>query len=275
MLARRNRVFVWMSPLLILSWASLALLDPDPIADEFIFLGYFFGSLFAHATLAAAWTALGPGTLAWRFPLSLAWAVSLPLAVGINIGLNGGPNDGVVIVGGCLLGQWLALQFPLWALALGLGLRLRHSDDVQRSANGNQIRFGIRHLLIVMLIVGVVLGVGRVTVTSLRVSSGSEVPIFAFLAVAAIVVTLPLLLSALMPRLAAPGVLLALLLMALATAGEMPLLDRLGFSGPETYHFIAINVASAALILASALIVRWNGYRLYARSRSVEPGRSD
>jgi hypothetical protein len=271
LLSRRRRVFVWMGPLLVLSWLSIAFLDPDPPVRGVIALGYFLGSLFAHATLAAAWAALGPGRFAWRFPLSMAWAISLPLAVGINVGLNGGPGDAVVVVGGSLLGQWLALQAPLWALALGFGWQLRHSGDVEEVANGSQIRFGIRHLLLVMLIVGVVLGIGRIVVSNVRLSGTRETLIFMFLAVAAIVMTLPLLLSALMRRMAALGVVLAILFVVVVSAFELPLLSLLGGAGPGKRDFLAINTAMAAVILVSASVVRLNGYCLYARARASVP----
>ena len=75
-------------------------------------LGYFLGSLFAHATLAAAWTAFGPAPAIRRVPLSFVWVISLPAAIGINVALNGGPDDATIILGACLFGQWLLLQFP-------------------------------------------------------------------------------------------------------------------------------------------------------------------
>jgi hypothetical protein len=254
--------------LLTLSWLSIAFLDPDP--PRHVRLGYFLGSLFAHATLAAAWAAFGPGRFVSRFPLSVAWAMSLPLAAGINDVVNSGLGDAMFVIGCCLLGQWLALQFPFWTLALGLGLHLRQRDE-EKEATGRQIQFGIRHLLIVMLILGVVLGVGRVVIANVKLSGGGETPAFIFLAAAAIVLTVPLLLSALMRRMAVLGVLLALLFMGAMTVFELPLLNRPGGGGPDLRHFIAINVAMAALILVSALVVRLNGYCLYTRARATKP----
>jgi hypothetical protein len=254
--------------LLALNWLSLALLNPNTGGNVFM-LGYFVGSLFAHPTLAAAWAAFGPGRLAWRVPLSFAWAISLAIALAINFALYGGPNDAFIVVGGCLLGQWLALQLPLWALVLGRGLHLRYSEDAEGESNAGSMQFGIRHLLAVMLIVGVVLGIGRIA--AIRVSiAGMMAPIFAFLAGAAIVLTLPLLLAALMRRMAVLGVLLTLLFTGFATAWETPILSRLGGgSGPQARDFVAINIGSAAFILASALVVRLNGYCLYTKAEKV------
>jgi hypothetical protein len=262
-------VFAWVSPLLVLSWLSLAFLDPNPPGRDIVWIGYFLGSLFAHSTLAAAWVAFGPGRFVWRFPLSIAWALSLPLAVGICLGVHGGPDDAIVVVGGCLLGQWLALQVPLGALARGFGLHLRQGDDGEGGAKVRQLRFGIRHLLLVMLIVGVILGMGRIAISNISFSGSREAPIFVFLATAAFVLTLPLLLAALMRRNAILGVLLALSFIGVTTALEFPLLKSLGGSGPEIGHFISINTTSAGLILVIAFVVRLNGYCLHARDRKA------
>jgi hypothetical protein len=267
-------MFAWMAPLLAVNWLTVAVVNFDPPTNH-VLLGYFLGSLFAHATLAAGWAALGPGRFVWRFPLSIVWVVFLPIAGGINLAVNGGPDGVIFVIGCCLVGQWLALQFPFWALALGLGLQLRHSGDAEK-APARQVQFGIRHLLVVMLLVGVVLGVGRAVFAfnDTLFTGGGETPAFIFLAAAAIVLTLPLLLAALMPRMAALGVPLALLFMGVMTLVELPLLDRLGGGGPELGHFIAINVAMAAVILLSALVVRLNGYCLYTQGRRIQAWQS-
>ena len=263
----RYRVYFWMGPLIVVSWLSLVLIDPDPPGANHIPLGYFLGSLFAHVTLSAVWIALGPGRLLYRVPLSILWVLSLLVVVGLNVSLHGGPPVWYM-VGGCLVAQWVMLQIPLWAMAIGLQLQLRHQEVMPADGDGHQFRFGIRHLLIMMTIVSVLLGAGRLVVPHINLTSQGELPVFLFLVVAAIILTLPLLLAALMRRLALAGVLLSLLLIGLATAWELPLLHSLGGSGPDKEHLIAINFASSALILVFALVVRWNGYRLDMLPRS-------
>jgi hypothetical protein len=246
-LARRYRVFLWAGPLLALSWLTLTLLDPDPGrgVSEVIGLGYFIGSL--------------------------VWLFLLAVGVQVNIEINGGPHDGAVMIGACMLGQWLLLQFPLWGLALGLRMRLRHANEIEQGFDPRQWQFGIRQLIIITAVVGVMFGVGRMVFTAFGdrfTSIGGEALIFAFLAAAAIVLTLPLLLAGLMRRLAIPGVLLALALIAGATFLEFPLLQRLvRGAGPETIHLAAINAFSAAMVLAIVTAVRLNGYSL---ARSVK-----
>jgi hypothetical protein len=269
--ARRHRVFLWTGPLLILSWLSLAVLDPDPGGGliETLGLGYFFGSLFGQATLAAAWSAWGPGRVVWRIPLSLIWVVSLAVAIGINVELNGGPNEAPIVLGGCLLGQWLLLQIPFWGLAVGVGLQLIDADEGAETFDPRHWQFGIRELIIITALVSVVLGVGRLVVPIAFNDSSREIPIFVFLMLAAIVLTLPLLLAALMRRMAVRGVLLALALIGAASLIELPLLRSFHRGpGPQALDFVAINAFTAAMILAVASVVRLNGLCL----GKVEPG---
>src|SRR5688572_1994798 len=109
------RIYYWTGGLILLSWISLALVDPDPApgSGKTLVLGYFLGSLFAHATLAAAWSALGPGLRSVRVPLSLVWVIALPVAIAINVTIHGGPNDAAVDLGVFFFCQWALLQFPL------------------------------------------------------------------------------------------------------------------------------------------------------------------
>ena len=265
MVPRRYRVFFWLGPVLAASWLTISLLDPDPGRGivETIGLGYFFGTMFSHTTLAAAWNAFGPGPLVWRLPLSLLWVLMLAVAIGINVALNGGPEEGALIVGACLFAQWTLLQFPLWGLSLGYGLRLRHIHD--EAANPREHQFRIRQLLIVTTIAAVIFGVGRVIVGQLgeRFSIRGEAPIFIFLGVSAIVLSLPLLLAALMRSYWAPAVVGALVLIGLATAWEVPLLRMVhGGPGPKVEDFVSINAFTVVVMLAVLSIVRLNGYSL-------------
>jgi hypothetical protein len=264
---RRYKMFLWVGPLLALSWFSLAILDTEPGGGiaEMIGIGYCFGSLFGHATLSAAWAALGPGRLLWRLPLSLVWVLMLGMALAINTFLNGGP-DGWVVVGVCFFAQWLALQLPLWALKAGLRAQLMHVDD-QVKVDKRNWQFGIRQLLIVTTIVGVVFGIGRLVVSTLLANldlSRGEGPIFLFLAFSAVVFTLPLLIAALLKRWTIVAVLVVLVLIGAATFWEAPLLQVITKSGgrPNAYDLLAVNAFTALIVLVVAALVRLNGYSL-------------
>jgi hypothetical protein len=100
-----------------------------------------------------------------------------------------------------------------------------------------------------------------------RLTSGGDPALFAFLAVAAIVITLPTLIASLLPRFALPATLLTLVLIAFATAWELPMYRSTGagrMGGPNVMHFVWINAFTTVWLLALVLVVRWNGYTLAA-----------
>jgi hypothetical protein len=273
---RRYRILLWAVPVLVLQWIAIATIDPDGShVSEYVSIGFVVGSFFGQATLAAAWTALGPGPIRWRIPLSLVWVAMLPIAIAINLGLNSGRADAAIIIGACVFGQWLVVQLPLWALAFGYGLRLRHVDDADPMQDRRERQFGIRHLMFFTAIVCVIFGAGRILIGWLGTSyfADDDATIFIFLAVAAVILTLPLLLAGLLPRGAIPAALLVLILIGLATVWEVTLLRTVfGASppGPDMWHFVWINCFTAATILVCVLLLRLNGYGTAGTEQAAE-----
>jgi len=262
------RVFLWVGPFIFANWLLVAVLKPDAGRGltETVSIGFFLGTLFAHAALAAAWTALGPGPLVWRLPLSLVWIFLLAVAIQFNTVINGGPKGVALVVGACLFGEWLLLQIPLWTIALAFGAHLRHNTKAP-AFDPRERQFGIRQLIIVTTIVAVVFGAGRLAVPQmaehLELTKG-EGPIFVFLGVAAVILALPLILAALMRQFALPSVLIVLILLAIGTASEVPLLRLVGGGGPgpKVQDFVAINFFTASVLLTVLSMVRLNGYSL-------------
>ena len=77
--------------------------------------------------------------------------------------------------------------------------------------------------------------------------------------------TLPVLLASLLPRLALPATLLALVLVGFATAWELPMFLTTGAGrrgGPDGMQFVWINGVTTLWILALVVVVQLNGYRL-------------
>jgi hypothetical protein len=197
---------------------------------------------------------------------SLAWLWLFVLGFGLSIVFHGGPPANVaVVIGLCLIGQWILLQIPLWALAMSYGLRLAHSDDPELRLQPRDRQFGIGQLLLVTAVVAIFLGIGRAVVLLLGRHDfiDRESPIFVFLGVAAVALTLPLVLAGLMKRGAVLGVAAVLILTGLVTLIELPLLTAMQVgSGPHEGHFVSINVFTAATILVVLSVVRRCGYHL-------------
>ena len=257
--------------LLGFSWLLLAAvaIDGRSGAGEHIVVGFLIGTMFGQATLASAWTALGPAPLLWRLPLSLGWIAALVIAFLINIGVNNhGPDAGVAfIMGACLIGQWLLVQVPLWGLAVGYGVRLRHQSDPPKSTRERQ--FGIRQLMILTAIVAVVLGVSRAIVAEaishFSQDDSERMAVFVFLAAAGIVMSLPLLLAVLLPRRALLATLIVLGLIAIGTWYELPLVMQVytGPGGPNIWHLTFINAFQSVWILAVVGLLRLCGYGIW------------
>lgn len=275
----RYLVIALLIPLLGLSWLLLAFLHPEGPSNqvEHVIIGYLLGTMFGQATMASAWTALGPGPLVWRLPLSLAWTALLVIAFLLNFAFqgHGGNVEVAIMMGGCLFGQWLLVQLPVWGLAL-YGLRLRHCSDPPESNRDRQ--FGIRQLMILTAIIAVVLGIARIVVGEAVVhwsgGDASESAIFVFLAGAGILMTLPLLVAGLLPRLAwiATGVVLALI--AVGTWYELPLVMMVYSrgSGPNIWHLAFINAFQAAWVLAVVGLVRFSGYGIWHPEEELPVG---
>ncbi len=274
--------FLIIGPILALSWVVLALFDPDGPGrtGRYVGLGYLFGTLFGQTTLAGAWAAFGPFRWYWRLLLAPVWLLHLWGCVAFNIGLHGGPGDPwfLVLLSGCLVGQWILVLLPFAGFALGYRVQLAHiSDDVAGIDQGSkprQLQFGIRQLMVLTGIVAVVLGVLRALVLALvaRLSDRGmgEAPIFIFLAVAAVIMTVPLVMALLLPRWWIPATAAVLALIALATFWELPVLSMLPrAAGPDTWHFVFINAFTAAWIVAILGAMRLWGYGLAAANFGV------
>ena len=269
MVSHRNQVIFWTAPLIALTWLMIVVVDPTPGGQviQSIAVGFFLGAMYGQTTLAAVWTVVGPGPLARRLRYSLVWIALLAVAVAMNTHFHDWPSRSMaVVISLCLVGQWIVVQSVLWGLVVGFGLHLHHAEDRQHNENLHQVQFGIRQLIFVTTIVGVILGIGRVIIDPIKANLSPdrvEMVIFVFLAVAAALLTLPLVVAGLMRHLAIPGVALTLVLVGVITAFEMPLLQVLQPRfGPETSDFIAINTFTALMILTVLAIVRINGYNL-------------
>jgi hypothetical protein len=272
----RFAVFYVLGPLLGFSWLLLAVFNPEYFRGkaEYPAIGYILGTLFGQAALASAWTALGPLWLPIRLPLSLAWIGLLWLAAMINLSHGPGGLGMAVLLGACLIGQWLLVQLPFWGLALFYGLRLSHPADATPPATRRQRQFGIRQLLVLTAVVAILLGAGRALVLALAQRVGSDVsresPVFIFLAAVAIGMTIPLLLAALLPRWSLIAVPAMLVLVAGATVRELQLLTLVQGpgGGPNQWHLTWINFFTVGWVLFVVLVLRLGGYRLASAGES-------
>lgn len=266
MIAPRNKVFLWAGLLIATNLLSIAVLIASlGSGQDALLLGYIVGSLFAHTTLAAAWTTFGPAKLLWRLPLSVCWVCSLGGVMALEVLLNNQPREIPFIFLACFLSLWLVLQLPLWGLKLGLRATLRHRED-PLMPNAKEWQFGIRQLLTITTMVAIAFAVGRAALSSLRSDSDltlSGLPVFLFLAASAISFSLLLLLASLQERLIL-GVAVVSLLIVIGTVAESPLMLRINGAStrPNLFDLIAVNVFTCGIVFLVAITVRHCGYTL-------------
>jgi hypothetical protein len=200
-----------------------------------------------------------------RMPLSLIWLASLSVVFMINAGLHEGVHAGLfIVISASLLAQWALVQLPLWALAVRYGLWLQHRDQANQPLDPRSRQFGIRQVMLLTFCVAVLLGIGRLMFMRVEVltEEGMWAP-FLFIAGAAVVFTVPLLLAALLPRYTVLAVVFVLSLIGLATAWEFNLLSTLHAGSPATSaDFAWINVVSSVWVLAFVVAVRLCGFGL-------------
>jgi len=262
------RVLAFVAPILLVDWLLIVFVGPNSGSKWWkpILVGLVFGSMFGQTTLAATAIVFLRAPLALRLPVSVFWVFMLGAGLALNVGLNGGPSDMGFVFGALVFAQWLVLQLLLWPIRFAFAIKLSHIQSEPSVSDPSRHQFGIRQLMIVTAAVGVLLGVGRVMVPVLidRLSVlRHDLPVHAFLVVAEVILTLPLVLAALLRRFTFVGTLLALAFVAGATFVEVPLLQLLaGNNGIETSDFVGVNAVASALVTAALTAVRMNGYSL-------------
>jgi hypothetical protein len=259
-----------------LGWLFICLVQPADRRGVFgtIAVGSVVGTIFGHASLAGRWCALGPLALAHRLPLSGAWLAALLISLGCNIAGSPSPEglEVLLIYGAVLVGQWLLVQAPMWFFVRRYGLRIAHQDDLPSDIDERVHQFGIRQVMILTALVGIVLGLGRLLLGGLN-ASGSfgdwrGILLFAFLAFANAVTALPIVALTMLRRSVLAAIGGALALIALMTVLELPVVAMLG-PGPmnarEYSIFTLISSFECVWIVAVLLILRGGGYRLTSR----------
>lgn len=262
----RNRVFFWTTPLVVLGCllvlgASATLSFTD--SENSLLIGLALGSMFGQTAVAAGWTALGPGPLIVRLPLALLWILVLVLTIGFPLVMAHGEGGVFLVFIATLGGQWFLSQFPLWIVALTCGLRLRFQHELL-THEPRERQFGIRQLMIFTTIIAVILGLGRALLPLGLTEDfdGAPLGMFAFLVISQLAMMLPLQFAIFLEKKAPLATLISLVLIAVLTALQWPVMERiLGSSpGPKPLDFVCINVMSTAWVLLFGVIVRKCGY---------------
>jgi hypothetical protein len=270
---QRLALTIWLALMLATGCVAVAAVQASWFGSvELHVYGFFLGTLFGQAALAATWTAIGPLPLSVRLPICLVWMALLVLALIANHAIAGGSVAQMAVLSGWLLLQWLLIQFPLWVLHVGR-YRIRHLDDGPAAVSESQ--FGLGRLLALTALVAVGLGGVRAVLVVLDSDELDQMqqhgPLFAATLVAHTYLTVPLIVALLQPRYALVATLAALAIVGLITTFETPLLTYLAAApGALVPSMIwAKNVVQALWIVAALLFVRFMGFRILRSRRDI------
>ncbi len=243
--------------------------------DTEIFGGIFLGTVFAHGSLLAVWIALGRGAFTRRcFLVFLLLATSGTLLV-LPIACDA-PSDRsfALVFGGILIGQWLAVQTPLWLIRLAFGWRLGTLNSVTDDSGREELQFGIKQLLGWTAAIAVLLGIGRWLIGDELHDSDAdtvwetvwEIAGFALvLACSNVLVAWPMIWAMLVRRWVLAWTVVALVIAVAVTFEEPDLFSRVTRGAADAGVFWWINGVHVAWICCSLVVMRLCGYRMERR----------
>ena len=129
--------------------------------DTEVFGGVFLGTVFAQGSLLAVWIALGRGAFTGRCLLVFLLLTTSGTLLMLPIACESDGWSFALAFGAILLGQWLAVQTPLWLIRLVFGWRIGTLDSVADDSGREELQYGIKQLLGWTAAVAVLLGIGR------------------------------------------------------------------------------------------------------------------
>jgi hypothetical protein len=250
----------------VVSGLTLVLL-PEPSPPEnishYTIIGVLFGGIYGNTTSASIWSSLGDGRHLVRSVLATLWMSALIVGQVLLVLRFRYPGEGVIVLAAMIAVQSFLIQVPIWLLRVLYGLRL--ADPASEStASAERIQFGIAQMMIFTAIVSVLLGFGRGLLPLLGPISYVPPGVFLLLSVAAVLVTLPIVVATLVERRQPLAIRVAVVFVASTTAAECLLAFTMGpgRAGPDVFHVLGINVVSSLVVLAHAAALRWGGIRL-------------
>lgn len=230
---------------------------------RYLGIGIIFGCLLGQAVSLCLWSAWGRRSHVARLLLLLAAEVVAVIASSILAWTTSVKSASMFVL---IIGLLMLIIFPIaWLARLGMGLRMIHRlHDPIVSDPG--LQFGIMHLMVVTLAISILLTLGRFALRFPSFAAGTrdvELSAFLFLAVAAILISIPPFLAMLADRQILWMLPMAIVSTLLIGAVEQPIWVRLQSSpGPDFYHFLAINLATLGNVLIFATGLRLFGNRL-------------
>lgn len=238
-------------------------------------IGVAFGCGFSVVSLAGLWAVFGPFRFFTRVPLAILLVAFSTLALGSFFLLNermGTNFEGAILVAITAVLQWMGLLAVFAAARAVTGSMVMSPGTTL--ANGNRkAQFGIRQILIWTTGVAIFLAILRLVVSQFMPTGfrwfliARESSAFALLLGFNLVVTCSITWAVLSRGNLALRLVVALVLVLLATWLEYPTFALVRGPGGDSAIFWWINGAGALCLLVNLFIVRLCGYRLTRNAR--------
>jgi hypothetical protein len=265
--------------LAVLGLLLLAFGDPEPLPypyDGMLFVSMH-GTLMGHASLAAAWCALGPFSFARRLAISSGWLASIVLAFGCNHGLASHYHDldFIFTTGLIVLAEWVTVFVPMWVIATLYGLHLTFYSGNETPGARNNDQLGIREAMIVTAAVAVVLGAASFDVRGHRELSinWEAVRVFGFLVGCGVLLAFPVTFGTLRARsrlLLGVGTLLFVAMVTVLALLLAPLVwPSPGIDARFCWLISLFSLVQSTWLVVIPSMIRLGGYRLFRQNTAL------
>lgn len=227
--------------------------------------GLILGMIFAQATLIAIWTAWGNVRAIVRFGTGLLLIGLVTASVAMMSFRDTSPSEAIAI-GISVAVQWLAVQFPLWILRIRFQWRLAIEGARQPAGSKKDSQFGIKQMLLWMLLVAILMGITRAALPP-EVLSINQVAVLETLTIVAILLVFntllawPLIWGTLYSRNVLVWTPIAVVCGILITLCEVTVFNAAMPGGSANILFL-LNFSQYVFVGGSLLVVRLCGYRL-------------
>ncbi|MBC8869845.1 MAG: hypothetical protein H8E44_10525 [Planctomycetes bacterium] len=236
--------------------------------DTEVFGGVFLGTVFAQGSLLAVWIALGRGAFTGRCLLVFLLLTTSGTLLMLPIACESDGWSFALAFGAILLGQWLAVQTPLWLIRLVFGWRIGLLDTVADDSGRDELQFGIKQLLGWTAAVAALLGIGRLLAGDELRDPETAWEMVAFALVLAggnVMVAWPMIWAMLVRRWVPVWTAVALAIAVVITLEEPNVFSRVTRGSADAEVFWWINGVHIAWVYLSLVAIRLCGYRMEQR----------
>lgn len=262
---RPIKMCLWAVPLIVVGCLGVVFARPNYGPPGY---GCFYGTVLSHAFLASFWAVFGPGNMLARGYFSCAWVAAMFLSFRFNM-----PATSLSAIFALFMAAQCFVTFVLLIiLRVVSGARLKHRMTAALEPEKCQRQFGLGPMILLITLIGVSLGVGRL-ILSYVLDKGLVQAIFPWwflFASAALAISLPFILAALLPRMAIVSLFVGLLFAGIVTLVELNSNVLANSPGSQRAVVVAINVVVIAWTLLFSLALRLSGYTLRLSARTTQ-----